>query len=67
MRKRILLITFALILALIVVPIFFTQINRQQPTPRPPIELDNMSYEEVRFENPTSGIELAGMLFVPEG
>jgi dipeptidyl aminopeptidase/acylaminoacyl peptidase len=26
-----------------------------------------MSYEDIRFENPAAGIDLAGMLFVPDG
>ena len=67
MRKRVLLITLGVLLALIVVPILFTQLSRRQPTPRPPIDLDNMTYEDIRFENPAAGIDLAGMLFVPEG
>lgn len=67
MRKRVLLITLSVLLALIVVPVLLTQLSRRQPTPRPPIDLDNMTYEDIRFENPTSGIDLAGMLFVPEG
>ena len=67
MRKRVLLITLGVFFALIVVPVLLTQLSRRQPTPRPPIDLDNMSYEDIRFENPAAGIDLAGMLFVPEG
>ena len=67
MRKRVLLITLGVLLALIVVPILFTQLTRRQPVPRPPIDLDTMTYEDIHFENPAVGINLAGMLFVPEG
>jgi len=67
MRKRVLLITLGVLLALIVVPILFTQLTRRRPAPPPPIGLDTMTYEDIRFENPAAGIDLAGMLFVPEG
>jgi dipeptidyl aminopeptidase/acylaminoacyl peptidase len=67
MRKRVLLITLGAFFALIVVPVLITQLSHQQRTPRPPIDLDSMTYEDVRFKNPAAGIDLAGMLFVPEG
>ena len=67
MRKRYILITLGVFLALIIVPILITQLSRQQSTSRPPINLDYMSYEDIRFENPAAGIDLTGMLFVPEG
>ena len=31
------------------------------------VHLANMTYREVSFQNPTQGIKLGGMLFVPEG
>lgn len=67
MRRRVLLITLGVLFALVVVPVLFTQLTRQRPAPRPPVDPDKLSYEEVRFENPAAGIDLAGMLFVPEG
>jgi len=32
-----------------------------------PIELDSLTYEQIRFDNPAQGLQLTGMLFVPEG
>jgi len=66
MRKRVLFIALGTFAALMVVPVLLAQLNRQQTTPRPPIELDTMFYEEIQFENSAAGIDLAGMLFVPE-
>ena len=67
MRKRVLLITLGVFVALIVVPILFNQLTRPQSVARTPIDLDSLTYEEVRYANASQGINLAGMLFVPEG
>jgi dipeptidyl aminopeptidase/acylaminoacyl peptidase len=66
MFRGVLFITLGVLLVL-VAPILFVHFTRRQPTPRPPIDLGTMSYEDIRFENPAAGLELAGMLFVPEG
>lgn len=67
MRERVLLITLGVFFALLLVPVLLTQLSRRQPAPRLPIDLDSMTYEDIRFENPAARIDLAGMLFVPEG
>jgi dipeptidyl aminopeptidase/acylaminoacyl peptidase len=67
MRKRVLLITLGVLFALTVVPVLVTQLTQQEPAPKPVIDLNSMTYEDIRFKNPTAGIDLAGMLFVPDG
>jgi len=67
MRKRVLLITLGVFVALIVVPILFKQLTLPQSVARTPIDLDSLTYESVRYENTSQGVNLAGMLFVPDG
>ncbi len=67
MGKRIVLVIAGALLALLVVPVVITQLTRREPVPRPRLDLRRMAYEEVLFPNTDQGIELAGMLFVPEG
>lgn len=65
MKKRVLIIVIGVLLALIVVPILVTQFTRPEPVARTPIELNSLTYEEVHYRNVSQGIDLAGMLFVP--
>lgn len=67
MFKRVLLVVVGVLLALLVVPVLITQLNRPQAVARTPIDLDSLTYEEIRFENASQNVSLAGMLFVPEG
>ncbi len=67
MKKRVLFIVLGVLLALIVVPILVTQFTRTEPVARMPIELDSLTYEEIRYTNASQGIDFAGMLFVPNG
>lgn len=67
MFKRVLLVVLGVLLALIILPILVTQLTRPQPVARTPIDLDSLIYEEIRYANASQGINLAGMLFVPEG
>lgn len=66
-RVRILLIVLGVFLGIVFVPVLVTQLGRAERAPRPPIRLDSLSYEEIRFQNPAAGIGLAGMMFVPAG
>ncbi len=54
-------------LAAIIVPVAITQM--QTPTGRnlTGVSLDVLDYEEIEFRNEEQGLDLAGMLFVPEG
>ena len=67
MHKKVILITLGVLLALIIVPVLFTQLTRPHPVARTPIDLDSLTYEEVHYANASQGISLAGMLFVPAG
>jgi dienelactone hydrolase len=67
MKKRVLFIVLAVLLALLIVPVLATQLTRPEPKTSTPIELDSLTFEEVRYMNASQGISLAGMLFVPEG
>lgn len=64
-RVRILLTLLGVFLGIVFVPVLVRQLGRAESAPRPPIRLDSLRYEEIRFENPAAGIVLAGMLFVP--
>lgn len=66
-RIRILLVALGVLLGIVFVPVLVTQLGQEEPAPRPPVRLDSLSHEEIRFENPVAGIGLAGMLFVPAG
>lgn len=67
MRKRVLLITLGVFFALLVVPVLVAQLTRPQPVTGTPIELESLTYEQIRFDNTAQGLRLAGMLFVPKG
>jgi len=67
MRKRVLLITLGVFFALLVVPVLVAQLTLPQPVTGTPIELELLTYEQIRFDNTAQGLQLAGMLFVPKG
>lgn len=57
----------ALLLVIVVLPVLYRQIR---PIPRRQLEgvrLADVTYREVAFRNESAGLDLAGMLFVPEG
>lgn len=66
-RKRVLRIVLGVLVGLLVVPVLVAQLTRSQPVARTPIDLDSLAYEEIRFENTSQEVSLAGMLFIPEG
>lgn len=67
MKKRVVLVVVGLLLALVFLPVLAAQFTRPEPVARTPIELDSLTYEEIRYENTSQDVSLAGMLFVPEG
>jgi len=67
MKKRVALIVLGVLLALVILPVLVAQLTRPEPVARTPIELDSLTYEDVRYENTSQGVSLAGMLFVPDG
>jgi uncharacterized protein len=54
-------------LALLIVPVLLTQIAKPERRSFEWVELKDTSYQEIRFQNTEQNLELAGMLFVPEG
>ena len=67
MKKWVALIVLGVFLALVILPALVAQLTRPEPVARTPIELDSLTYEDVRYENTSQGVSLAGMLFVPDG
>jgi dienelactone hydrolase len=55
------------VLALLIVPVLITLSSPPEQRSLLGASLTTLKYEEVRFSNDEQGIELAGMLFVPEG
>jgi dienelactone hydrolase len=62
--KTVLLLGF---LALLVVPVLVAQIAKPERRSFDWVKLKDTSYQEIRFQNTAQDLELAGMLFVPEG
>jgi dipeptidyl aminopeptidase/acylaminoacyl peptidase len=67
MNNRLLLFLIGLLLGIIVIPVLIAQINPGEPRALRGVELQDTAYEEVRFDNPAQDLQLAGMLFLPEG
>jgi len=55
------------VLALLIVPVLVTQIAKPDRRSFEWVELKDTSYQEISFQNTAHDLELAGMLFVPEG
>ena len=64
--KKLLLIVVA-VLAVFLVPVIITQATLSEARSLTGVSLHETRYTEIRFPNVRQGIELAGMLFVPEG
>jgi len=64
MKKK---IAIALFLALLIIPVLVTQIFKPERRSFDRVELKDTSYQEISFQNTAQDLELAGMLFVPEG
>ncbi|REK09038.1 MAG: alpha/beta fold hydrolase [Planctomycetota bacterium] len=69
MRKKwkIVALLAAVILAVLVVPVVVRQVRPLERRQLEGVELSEVSYREVRFRNEAEGLDLAGMLLVPEG
>ena len=55
------------IFLVLVVPVVIVQLSGSDPRSLEAVELEGTTYEEVRFRNETQDLDLAGLLFVPEG
>jgi dipeptidyl aminopeptidase/acylaminoacyl peptidase len=67
MTKRALLLIVLLFLALLVLPLLLTQLLPRESRTLIGVELDDTDYQEVNFHNAEQDLDLAGMLFLPEG
>lgn len=66
-RKRIVLIIAGIVILLIAVPVVIAQFMPDDTRTLQGVDLKELTYQEVTFPNSTGGINLAGMLFLPEG
>jgi len=67
MKFRAILIVVAVVLLLIVVPVVFAQVTGQEDRQLQGTSLEETNYEEIYFQNNVQDLQLAGMLFLPEG
>jgi dienelactone hydrolase len=67
MSKRLVLIVIGIGILLIVVPVVVAQFTPDKTRTLQGVDLRDLTYQEVTFSNPSQGINLAGMLFLPEG
>lgn len=67
MRKRIVLGGVVVLLGLLVVPVLITLAFPREKRALQGVKLADTKYKEVKFTNRGQDIELAGMLFLPEG
>ena len=66
--KKLIVIVPSLILILVVLgPVLAAQLDPPAERDFERVPLESLAYEEVRFVNSDQDIELAGMLFIPEG
>ena len=65
--KKYILVILAGFLALLIVPVLVTQFTKPERRRFQGVELEDVSYQEVSFLNTAQDLELAGMLFVPDG
>ncbi len=59
-------VLISLLILFVAIPVF-TQLTKPEPRAFHGAHLGGMTYQEVIFENSVQDLELAGMLFVPEG
>jgi predicted peptidase len=67
MNKTIGVILGTAVVLLLVVPVLVAQLRQPESREWEGVNLSEMEYEEVQFYNEAQQIQLAGMLFVPEG
>jgi dipeptidyl aminopeptidase/acylaminoacyl peptidase len=67
MVKRLLLTLAGIAVLLVVVPVLVTQFAPGETRALRGVDVEDTTYQEVAFPNPTQNIDLAGMLFLPQG
>jgi dipeptidyl aminopeptidase/acylaminoacyl peptidase len=67
MFRRLLLILAGIAILLVAVPVLIAQLATGETRTLRGVDLGDTIYQEIAFPNPTQDIDLAGMLFLPEG
>ena len=67
MQKRVLLLVVGGLVLLLVIPVVVAQVNPPAERTLVGVSLADTGYQEVSFHNEAQDIDLAGMLFLPEG
>lgn len=67
MKTRTFIMIFMAVLFLIIAPVVVAQVSPDEPRPLRGPSLSSTLYQEVSFTNQAQDLQLAGMLFVPEG
>ncbi|HSF82199.1 MAG TPA: alpha/beta fold hydrolase [Anaerolineales bacterium] len=67
MKKKLVFGSIVVILAIIFGPVVFTQVAAAEERTYQRVYLADVEYSEVSFRNETQDLDLAGMLFVPDG
>ena len=68
--KRYLVITISVVVLIVltlILPVLITQLIGKELRSYQGVRLEDTSYQEISFQNPSQGIKLGGMLFVPDG
>ena len=65
-KQRFVALLLGALLLIVVVPVVIAQFRTSSTRTMTGVSLADSTYQEVRFSNDQQGIELAGMLFVPE-
>jgi dipeptidyl aminopeptidase/acylaminoacyl peptidase len=65
--KKTIILTLLAILMVVLGPVLIRQLQPDQPRTLQGALPDPARYEEIRFRNATQDIDLAGLLFVPQG
>jgi dipeptidyl aminopeptidase/acylaminoacyl peptidase len=67
MEKKFILILTLAILAIIIGPVVYSKLVPEEPRQYQRVHLADLEYTEVSFRNEAQDLDLAGMLFIPDG
>lgn len=67
MKKKIIIAGIAVFVLLVVAPVIVKQLMPVESRTYEAVSLDELRYEEIQFRNDEQDLNLAGMLFMPEG
>jgi dipeptidyl aminopeptidase/acylaminoacyl peptidase len=67
MRERLSLITAGAVVLLVLAPIFIVQLTPEEARTLRGVDLKDTTFQEVAFYNDVQGLDLTGLLFLPDG